>query len=128
MHGRFTSRAEIQLFYIPIERSELSYTLVFTTRTDVKDHQPLFLPNGNVEAGFDHEERRVPLQPELVERFRRHGWEKELATEVNTKNEVTKWERFLQLYCQFAIRHDNRSIEVGVKVIAPEDVRYKGKF
>ena len=126
VHGRLTSQTAIQMFHIPVETPTLTYNLVFTTRTDVKDHEPLKGNDGDIRDCFDCEERSITLSSGLVKRFRTCGWEKWLATEVDENDRVLKAKPYLEVYCQFAVRRDNRSIDIGARVMEPESVMHSG--
>ena len=115
-----------QQFHIPLSDPTLKYTIIFTTKTDVEDHEPLRTQDafeGAIRAGLEQDTRYYTLPDALVERFMATGRFAWLSPGKNGKKHLPK-EPHIELYCRFAFKHDNKSIDVGLEIIAPESVPY----
>jgi hypothetical protein len=125
---------------------ELTFLVVFTTeRPDIHVHEPLRLRDGvngysttphsfhDVHPHLQVLKKTIPLSEDLVRRLREHKWIVDLSTGFKTSRGKRKSrklrppEEHLEILCQFAIRYDNRYIQVGVQVCPPEDIEYQSK-
>lgn len=119
MQGSFVSKTMEQVFHIALEEPEVVYTLVFTGKTNLWDSEPLE-PRGKRKCSdFDCITKRFRLSDGLIERFIEHGWKIWLPPVHKNKKDLPL-QPHLEVHCRFAVRHDNKSIQVGVQVIAPE--------
>ena len=127
LQGNFCSRKVRQQFHILLNRPQLTYTTVVTTNTDIRSHEPLYIPEGSVREGLKPQTHTLTLGQDLVKRFEDRGWVVMLSPGKNGKKHMKK-QPHLELWCQLAIRHDNKSIEVGIDVIAPECILFRRKL
>ena len=118
-----------QMYHIPVDEPTLFYTTVTTSKGETEDHEPLYYPDGTtMREGFDVQTNALPLSSELVHRFRikdRTVW---LSSGQDNDGNPLPQRLCLELYCRFAMKHDNKSIEVGIEVLAPEHIPYKRMY
>lgn len=112
------------MFQFRASETHLSYRLVFTTESGLRDHVPLHGTNGEVDPRYDCEEGTFRLSEEFVNMLNQKTIM--LSPKDDDGNVLPKCPHF-QFWGKFAIRHDNKSIDVGLRVIPPELVSYNGK-
>ena len=127
VHGRFQSRTTRQQFHVPLNDPKIGITTVFTTKTDVQDHEPLRSADGSILHGMEPETYTIHLTDGLVERFKSNGWIVALSPGWCGKKRLPK-EPHIELWCQLMIRHDNKTIDIGIDIISPESIPYRREY
>ena len=127
-NGEFLSEKVLRHFQIPLRNPVITITTVFTTNTNVKNHDALKAPDGKIHKGLEPEEITRPLPPQLVEKMKKHGWVKQLSPGWSSHGKRLPVKPHLEFWCQLAIRHDNKTMEVGVEVVDPASIPFRRKF
>ena len=136
MRGNFVSDTVRQRFHVPLDNPVLAYTTVFTTKTNIVDHEPLREPgvpanskgiSGRVYPGLEPQTGTYRLSDDLVKRFITKHWLVKLSPGKKGKKHLPK-KLYIEVLCQIAIGHDNKNIKIGLEICAPECVPHRRKL
>lgn len=125
--GLFQSDYIYQQFHVPLDNPCIGIATVFTTKADTTDHEPLRNLSGNIHEGLELEERCLRLPHALVARFQKFGWIINLSPGRRGKKSLPKTPH-IELWSKIALRHDNKSIELGIEIIAPESIPFRREY
>lgn len=94
------------------------------------DHEPLYLPNKDIRQGFETETKQVRLANDMVNRHLnvdkpRTTW---LSPGKTKDGKPLPKTLHLEVFTRIALRHDNKSIEVGLEICDPAKVPYARTF
>ena len=114
-------------FHIRKDRPTFSITVVFTTNTEVRDHEALCDPQGDVLHRFEIEEKTFTLPDFFVKELLEFSWRQRLSPGKDEQGVPLPPVFYLEFWCRVLLSHNNKTIRVGLELLDPKLVPYKGE-